>query len=109
MLKFYYDFLLKFLSLDSFALIQMDTDSIYLALSKKTLYLAVKSDMRNEFEQKHTSWMCREYCDEHKLQYFQCMFNGQTWNPLDCCKASAKLTTKDLWGCFTAKMSPEVL
>lgn len=89
-LKFYYDFILKYLPLDGFCLIEADTDALYLALSEKTLYSTVKTGMRAEFMEEHDQWLCREYCDIHKPNFFKAMFSGHIWEPEDCCKTVAK-------------------
>ena len=89
-LKFYYDFILKYLSSDSFCLIESDTDALYLALSEQSFYLSVKPDMRNEFVEEHEKWLCREYCDNHKVLFFENVFSGHTWDPKECCKTVAK-------------------
>ena len=50
MLKFYYDFLDKYIDRRDYELIQMDTDSMYFALSYETLEEAVKPELKLEFE-----------------------------------------------------------
>jgi len=37
-LKFYYDFIMKYLPFDSFCLIQSDTDALYMALSVRSSF-----------------------------------------------------------------------
>lgn len=49
MLEFYYDFLDKFEEKEDFQLCEIDTESLYLALSKPTLLEVVKPDIVNEF------------------------------------------------------------
>ena len=50
MLQFYYDFLDNYIDRRDYELIQMDTDSMYLALSYDTLEEAVKPELLKEFE-----------------------------------------------------------
>ena len=50
MLQFYYDFLDKYIDRRDYELIQMDTDSMYFALSCDTLEEAVKPELLKEFE-----------------------------------------------------------
>ena len=50
MLKFYYDCLDYFVDRRDFELIQMDTDSLYFALSHKTLEEAIRPEQFDEFE-----------------------------------------------------------
>lgn len=89
-LKFYYDFIMKYLPFDSFCLIQSDTDALYMALSEKSLYLTVKESMRAQFIAEHDTWLCKEYCDQHKSDFFEAVFSDQEWKPESCCKDNAK-------------------
>ena len=57
MLQFYYDFLDHYLDKRDYELIQMDTDSMYFALSYKTLEEAVKPEMRFKFEREKKKWL----------------------------------------------------
>ena len=57
MLQFYYDFLDRYLDRKDFELIQMDTDSNYMAISGKTLEEIVKPEMREEFEKEKKNWL----------------------------------------------------
>ena len=57
MLEFYYDFLDRYLDRKDFELIQMDTDSNYLAISGKSLEEIVKPEMREEFEVEKKNWL----------------------------------------------------
>lgn len=90
LLKFYYDFLVKFLSFDSFALIQCDTDSLYLSLSGNNLYTTVEVEKRKEFVNEYESWMARQYCTKHKKKFFKTVFSEKEWKPKECCKMAAK-------------------
>jgi len=58
MLKFYYDCLDYFVDRRAFELIQMDTDSLYFALSHKTLEEAVRPELFKfgEFEATKKNW-----------------------------------------------------
>ena len=51
MLEFYYDFLDRYIDRRDFELIQMDTDSLYIALSEKSIDNIVKPEMREEYYQ----------------------------------------------------------
>ena len=57
MLQFYYDFLDKYIDRRDFELIQMDTDSMYFALSHDTLEEAVKPELLQEFEREKIQWL----------------------------------------------------
>ena len=78
MLQFYYDCLDTLVDRSDFELIQMDTDSLYLALSKPSLEEAIKVEMMDTFNDhildcsdalgETGKWFPRRCCDEH-IQY----------------------------------------
>ena len=49
LLEFYHDFLDSYIDRRDFELIQMDTDSLYIALSEKSIDDIVKPEMRDEY------------------------------------------------------------
>ena len=57
MLQFYYDFLDHCIDRLDYELIQMDTDSMYFALSYDTLEEAVKPELLKEFENNKKQWL----------------------------------------------------
>ena len=57
MLEFYYDFLDVYFDRKDFELIQMDTDSNYLAISGKKLEDIVRPEMKAEFEKQKKNWL----------------------------------------------------
>ena len=58
MLEFYYDFLDRYFDRKDFELIQMDTDSNYMAISCERLEDIVRTDLKSEFEaQKNVGWL----------------------------------------------------
>ena len=57
MLEFYYDFLDRYFDRKDFELIQMDTDSNYLAISGKKLEDIVRPEMKAEFEEQKENWL----------------------------------------------------
>ncbi|KAL9953248.1 hypothetical protein ACROYT_G040634 [Oculina patagonica] len=57
MLKFYYDFLDKYFERKDFELIQMDTDSCYMAISASKLEDIVKPELKQEFEAQKKQWL----------------------------------------------------
>ena len=57
MLEFYYDFLDRYFDRKDFELIQMDTDSNYLAISGKKLEDIVRPEMEAEFEKQKKNWL----------------------------------------------------
>ena len=57
MLQFYYDLLDHYLDRRDYELIQMDTDSMYFALSYDTLEEAVKPELLKDFEREKKRWL----------------------------------------------------
>ena len=57
MLEFYYDFLDHYVDRSDFELMQMDTDSLYLALSAEKLEDVIKPSLREEFEEFKLAWL----------------------------------------------------
>ena len=86
MLRFYYDFLLQYISDRDFCLVQTDTDSLYFALSTKTLFEAVKPELKAKFKAEYSSWFAVEYCETHQEEFFETCFNGKEWYPHPCCE-----------------------
>ena len=60
MLEFYYDFLDRYFDRRDFELIQMDTDSNYMAISAKRLEDIVRPELQTEFEAKKEEWLAWE-------------------------------------------------
>ena len=56
-LQFYYDFLDKYIDRRNYELIQMDTDSMYFALSYETLEEAVKPELKQDFANNKKQWL----------------------------------------------------
>ena len=73
MLEFVWDFLDKFLINDKWVIGQMDTDSIYFAISEVTLTDAVKPELREQFNK-----MNKNYCGPQK--------HPKSFIPRACCK-----------------------
>ena len=74
MLEFYYDCLTKYLTSNSFELIETDTDSMYMALNKPTLEQCVKKELLTEFkgqiysrcsDDMRAEWFPRKCCEKH--------------------------------------------
>lgn len=94
MLSFYYDFLLKYLDFSNFCLVQMDTDSLYMGLGSDSIFTCVKVNLREQFVRDYENWMAKDYCDNHKSEFFHAAFNGGTWVPDKCCHESAKFSSR---------------
>ena len=65
MLEFTYDFLDRFVDRRDYALCQMDTDSLYMALSGDTLDDLVKPRLRETYFREKRKWLPTAVCDEH--------------------------------------------
>ena len=77
-LSFYYDVLHRYIDRDDFELIQMDTDSLYFALSGKCLNDVIKPDMKHEFLHNIYS-----RCDDYP--YLPLLGISNIWFPRECC------------------------
>ena len=77
MLQFYYDFLDRYLDRKDFELIQMDTDSNYLAISGKKLEDIVKPEMKVEFEEQKKNWLAWDKWSGRTPGLFKKEFEGE--------------------------------
>ena len=59
MLRFYYEFLDHFVDRGDFELLEMDTDSAYMALAGESLESLVKPELQEEFRGAKNSWLPR--------------------------------------------------
>ena len=85
MLEFYFDFLVKFFDQTKFELSQMDTDSLYFAISEETLETILKPDMRSDFIQNRHLWLPSEHCDGCIADYVATKVAGHFWKIKPCC------------------------
>ena len=76
MLKFYYDCLDYFVVRRDFGLIQMETDSLYFALSHKTLQEAIRPEHFDEFEATKKNWFAWDKWSNRKPGLFKLEFQG---------------------------------
>ena len=53
MLQLYYNFITKFCDVNKFEELEMDTDSLYLALAQKELEDCIRPEMRAEWQRWH--------------------------------------------------------
>ena len=65
MLQFYYDFLVKYVDKMDFQMMYMDTDSMYMAITKDKFDDLVKPSMREEYEKDKCNWFPRDDTPEH--------------------------------------------
>ncbi len=85
LLKFYYDFIKKYIPDHRLSIMETDTDSLYLALSKQSLERCVSTCMMDNFLEEIREWMPIQACDEHFEEYCQSVKNIKQWQPHDCC------------------------
>ncbi|BFZ06709.1 hypothetical protein BsWGS_09748 [Bradybaena similaris] len=98
MLEFYYDFLDKFVSRKDFQLCEMDTDSLYLALSAPTLEEVVRPKMLKRFYAVYDRWFPGEVCKIHKAAFIQSVGKNRPQNCTIC--QAIKLYDKRTPGLF---------
>lgn len=95
LLKFVHYFLKKYVAREDICLLECDTDSMYMSLSAKSLFLVVKPNMRDAFMDEYPDWFAREYCDSHKNSFFESMFNGENWIEGSSCRDCASMKLYD--------------
>lgn len=75
-LEFYHDFLDHFIDRQDFELIQMDTDSLYFALSANKLEEVVKPELQTEFENCKKDWLAWDTFSNRTPGLFKLEFEG---------------------------------
>jgi len=76
MIEFYYDFLDKYLDRRDFELIQMDTDSLYMAISGERLEDIVRPELKAEFEAEKNQWLSWDKCSGRSPGLFKLECEG---------------------------------
>ena len=71
MLQFYYEFLDHYIDRRDFELIQMDTDSMYFALSHEKLEDAIKPGYEVQFEEYKKLWLAWDRCSNREPGLFK--------------------------------------
>ena len=77
MLEFYYDFLDKFCDRRDFELIQMDTDSFYMALSAEDFDDIVKPEMKELYKEEKKKWLVTDEYSKRVPGLFKPEFKGK--------------------------------
>ena len=90
MLHLKYDFLEKFIDPRDYLMVEMDTDSCYMALSTPNLESAVKPEMRARFYGEFDSWFPALACDTHRQDFIDTQLAGKEWVQASCCKSRSK-------------------
>ena len=71
MLEFYYDFLDKFCDRRDFELIQMDTDSLYMALSANDFDEIIKPEMKELYKEEKKNWLVTDEYSKESQGYLK--------------------------------------
>ena len=77
MLEFYYDFLDKFCDRRDFELIQMDTDSFYMALSANDFDDIIKPEMKKLYKEEKKNWLVTDEYSKRVPGLFKAEFQGK--------------------------------
>ena len=77
MLEFYYDFLDKFCDRRDFELIQMDTDSFYMALSANDFDDIIKPEMKELYKEEKKNWLVTNEYSKRVPGLFKPEFRGK--------------------------------
>ena len=77
MLEFYYDFLDKFCDRRDFELIQMDTDSFYMALSANDFDDIIKPEMKELYKEEKKNWLVTDEYSKRVPELFKPEFRGK--------------------------------
>ena len=92
MLEFHYDCIDRYLSRDDYQLCEMDTDSLYLALSASDISHLIKPGLEKEFLENFHKWFPSKVCSNHKEDYLRKKLEDMTSAPptFPCCLAQTK-------------------
>ena len=77
MLEFYYDFVDKFCDRRDFEVIQMDTDSLYMALSTEDFDSAVRPEMKELYKDEKPKWLVTDEYSKRVPGLFKPEFKGK--------------------------------
>ena len=78
MLQFYY------VSSEDFQLLEMDTDSLYMALSRERFEDVVRPHLHEQFYKEYSQWFPGQACDKHHTDFQMTRLAKQAWNPDQC-------------------------
>ena len=90
MLSFYHECLCEYIDKSNFELIEMDTDSLYMALSTTSLDEAVMKEKRHDFFSNRHRWFPAEACNDCRENYIKIKTLGQPWIQKTCCRKKQK-------------------
>ena len=87
MLQFYYDCLLEFVDRKNFECLECDTDSLYIAISGKSLQEVIKEEKKEEFYKNYHQWFPAIACEQHRQEFIS---QKEDFKPKDCCLTQQK-------------------
>ena len=79
MLEFYFNFFVKCFDRSKFELSQMDTDSLYFAISCETLETILKPEIRLKYYRNRHLWLPSELCNNCIADYVTTKVAGCFW------------------------------
>ena len=77
MLEFYYDFVDKFCDRRDFEVIQMDTDSLYMALSAEDFDEIIRPELKELYKDEKTNWLVTDEYSKRVPGLFKPEFKGK--------------------------------
>ena len=87
MLQFYYECLLEFVDRKNFECLECDTDSLYIAISGKSLQEVIKEEKKEEFYKNYYQWFPAIACEQHRQEFIS---QKEDFKPKDCCLTQQK-------------------
>ena len=91
MLEFIFDCLDKFVCRADYQLMEMDTDSAYLALAGPSLEALIKPELKVAFYSEIEKWFPVPACDGHMAAFKHTKCSGRDWVYAgDCCRLAEK-------------------
>ena len=114
MFEFYYDFVDKFCDRRDFEVIQMDTDSLYMALTAEDFDEIIRPELKELYKDEKPNWLVTDEYSKRVLRLFKpefkgkrmivltskCYFadNGEEGIPKFSCKGVSRRQNKMSWG-----------
>ena len=96
MLKFFYCFLKKYIPERCFELLESDTDSMYFAISRRSVDDCVPEHLKAEYFRARLRWLPAEACPEHVESYIRQRTTNQIWKKEECCEKYYTFTQRTL-------------
>jgi hypothetical protein len=75
----------KYVAREDYQMINMDTDSSYVALSGPFNRL-IRPDLREQFLSEYNKWYVQPYCPEHETEFRDCFRMAKEFQQRDCCR-----------------------